>query len=74
VIRRLLAPSPDKIGIRVIECAMGTDTLSTHKTKEKANKMSRQIIEIKAQRGPRMTSILGASYLMSLLTSFFTEI
>jgi hypothetical protein len=74
VIRRFLAPSPDKIGISVIQCAMGTDTLNRHKTKEKANKMSRQNIEIKPQHGPRMTPILGTAYLMSLLTSFFTEI
>jgi hypothetical protein len=74
VIRRFLAPSPDKIGISIIQCAMGTDTFNTHKTKEKANKMAGQNIEIKPQHRPRMTPILGTSYLMSLLTSFFTEI
>jgi hypothetical protein len=72
VIRRFLAPSPDKIGISVIQCAKGMDTLNTHETKERANKMSRQNIEIKPHHGPRITPILGTSYLMSLLTSFFT--
>lgn len=75
MIRRFLVPSPDKIGISVIQCAMGTDILNAHKTKEKANKMSRQNIEIKPLHGPRMTLVLlGTSYLTSLLTSFFTEI
>jgi len=74
VIRRFLAPSPDKIGISVMQCAMGTDTLNTHKTKEKANKMSRQNVEIKPQHGPPVTPVIGTSYLMLLLTSFFTEI
>jgi hypothetical protein len=74
MIRRFLAPSSDKIGISAIKRAMGTDILNTHKTKEKANKMSRQNIEIKPQRGPRMTPILGTSYLTSLLTSFYIEI
>jgi len=74
VIRRFLAPSPDKIGISAIQSAMGTDILSTHNTKEKVNKMSRQNIEIKPQHGPRMTPILRTSYLTSLLTSFYIEI
>lgn len=74
MIRRFLVPSPDKIGISVTQCAMGTDTLNTHTTKETANKMSRQNIEIKPQHGSRMTPVLGTSYLMLLLISFFTEI
>jgi hypothetical protein len=74
VIRRILAQSPDKIGISVIQCAMGADPLNTHKTKEKTNKMSRQKIEIKPQNDPQMTPILGTSYLMPFLTFFFTEI
>ena len=74
MIRRFLDPSTDKIGISAAQCAMGTDTLNTNKTKEKANKMSGQNIEIKLQHGPRMTPILGTPYLTSLLTSFFTEI
>lgn len=73
MIRRFLAPSPDKIGISVIQCAIGTEIINTHKTKEKAKKMSGLNIEIKLQHGPRMTPITGTSYLMSLLTFFFTE-
>lgn len=73
MIRRFLAPSPDKIGISVIQCAIGTDTINTYKTKEKANKMSGQNIEIKPQHGPRMTPVTGTSYLMSLLPFFFAE-
>jgi hypothetical protein len=57
VIRRILAPSPDKIGISAIQCAMGADSFNTHKTKEKTNKMPRQKIEIQPQHGPQMTPI-----------------
>ena len=64
MIRRFLAPTPDKIGISVIYCAMAADTLNRHKKKEKANNMSRQNIEIKPQHGPQMTPILGNLHLI----------
>jgi hypothetical protein len=73
-IRRFLAPSPDKMGISVIQCIIGADPVNTYRTREKSNKMSTQNIEINSQHAPQMTSVSRISYFTPLFTSFSTEI